>query len=75
MSNLIDRLGFFFIRIADAKFMIEERGKEAACYIAILVDRRTQNGAAMFLIENRIIGSAAEKADPQRGSGNDHSPI
>lgn len=43
-----------------------------AADIAIFVDCSSKNDAPMLLKPSRIIGPAAEKGYPKRGSGNDH---
>ncbi len=63
----------FHLGVDDAVPVLKKRGQITATDIAVLVDRGGQNRTAVFLVPGRVIGSPAEKRDPERRSTDDHS--
>src|SRR4051812_12364377 len=56
----------------DAALEVEELRQVAAVQVEVLVDRRRQHSAAMLAEPRRIVGTASEEGDAQRGTGDDH---
>src|SRR5436190_1568797 len=72
MIDLVDLLDVLDDRINDAEPVIEERRELADADVAVLVDCRGQDRAAMFAEPVRIIGASAKERHPKRRAADDH---
>src|SRR5262245_12970980 len=70
LGNLAD---VFDERVDDPELVRKKRRQLADADVTVLINRRSEHGSAMFAIPARVIGSAAEKRDPERGSTDDHA--
>ena len=75
MLDLVDRAAGFVARIDDAEPVFEERRQSAAGDVAVLIDRRGKDRAAVLAVPRRVVGPAAEERDPEGGAGDDHAGI
>jgi hypothetical protein len=60
------------VGINDAVLVLEERGQTPAGNVAILVDGRCENGAAMFPKPSGIVSATAKEGNSERGTRDNH---
>src|SRR5213082_3430794 len=72
MLDLRNPINGFLLPINEAMLVVEERRQPSAADVAVLVDRRGENCAAMAAIPLRIIAPPAEERDSERGAADDH---
>src|SRR5262249_59328999 len=63
------------LRIDDAMLMREEGRKLAHEDITVLIDRRSEHGAAMLLIPRGVVGAAAKERDAIGCPRDDHDRL
>src|SRR5579871_1241262 len=62
-------------RIHDAGAVLEKWRQLAHADVAVFIDGRPDDGAAMLAIPVRIVGAAAEQGDAERGAADDHPAL
>ena len=75
MLDLVDRAAGLVARIDDSQPVFEERRQTPAGDVAVFIDRRGKDRAAMLAVPRRVVGPAAEERDPEGGAGDDHAGI
>ena len=74
VTDFLDLFYVFDLGIDDPVAVLEKRRQRPDGDVAILVDGKTEHGAAVFQVPLRIIGPAAEKRHTEWGAADDHWP-
>src|SRR5579862_949084 len=72
MLNFVQTIAVLDLRINDADAVFKKRREMAHGEVAILVNRRGQDGAAVFAVPGRVVRSSAKEGNPEGGSADDH---
>src|SRR5204863_7401666 len=72
MCDLADLLHVLDDRVDDAEAVIEKRRQLPHADVAVLVDRRRQDGAAVLAEPVGIVGASAKERHPKRRAADDH---
>src|SRR6185295_3951634 len=69
LLRVLDQLD---LRVHDPRLVVEELRQVADRDVAVLVDGRRQDGAAVLAVPGGVVRAAAEERDPERGAADDH---